>query len=339
MCTSFRITSTSDDIFWGRTMDLNMPMFGEEPGVDLDVHIITIPRGAKITSQMDNWEAKYAMTGMASKDTILVYDGMNEYGLTGGCQVLMEATVDTKENILKKGKKPIISEEFMGYVLTNFKNVADIRENYDTLAIVDQSFLYKGELFKFPLHYTFIDKTGDGIVLEPVFDGSFKLYEYVGVTANSPGYDYHTVNIRNYVGLENGDVAPKKINSKMTVEPIEGGTGYALFGIPGDFTSPSRFIRGFYLSNMIDPFESAEGMNALYGVFRSVIIPRGLEHSLKNHDHEDYTRYWSGYDLTTESVCVQTCRGLAFTEKKFDPTVNEITYTEVNTGNYFCQEN
>lgn len=337
MCTSFMITSTSKDIFWGRTMDLNMSMFGEDSGIDFDVHIITVPRGAVMGSQLEDWTAKYGMMGMASKDTSLVYDGTNEFGLTGGCQVLKEATFETKENILKQGKIPAISEEFVGYVLTNFKDVADIRANYDKFSIVDQNFSYKGGLFKFPLHFTFIDKTGDGIVLEPVLNGSFKAHEYIGVTANSPEYDYHSINIRNYIGLENGDVSAKVFNPKVTLDPIESGTGFGLLGMPGDYTSPSRFIRGFYYSNMIDAFDSSEGMNTLYSAFHSLIIPKGLEHSLKNKNVMDYTRYWSGYDLTNQTLAIQTARGLAFTTKKFDPTVDVITYTKVNIGNYFYQ--
>lgn len=335
MCTSFMITSKSNDVFWGRTMDLNMSMFGEGPGIDFDVHIVTIPKGTQITSQVDDWKAKYAMMGMASKDTFLVYDGINECGLTGGCQVLKEATCDAKENILAQGKTPLISEEVVGYILTNFKSVADLRDNYDKLAIVDQNFPYKGGNFKFPLHYTFIDKTGDGIVLEPVLNGGFKACKYIGATANSPEYNYHATNVRNYIGLENGDVASKAINSKVTLEPIESGTGFGLLGIPGDYTSPSRFVRAFYYSNMIDEFDSVDGMNSLYSAFHSLIIPRGLEHSIKDKNVMDYTRYWSGYDLSSQSLSIQTARGLAFTEMKLDTTATSVTYTQVKKGNNF----
>lgn len=133
--------------------------------------------------------------------------------------------------------------------------------------------------------------------------------------ANSPEYSYHTINIRNYIGLQNSDISSKSFNSKVTLDPIEGGTGFGLIEMPRDYTSPSRFVRSFYYTNMIDEFDSVDGMNVLYSRFCSLIIPKGLEHSLKNTKVMDYTSYWSGYDLTAQSLCVQTDRGLAFTEK------------------------
>lgn len=333
MCTNITLTSTNNDLFFGRTMDLNMSMFGEDPGTDLNVTLVSIPKSISISSQLKPWESKYSVLGIGTKDTTLLYDGINEHGLTGDCQVLVEATASPTLEIEAKGKTPVMGNEFVTFILTNFKSVQEIRNSYSEYMLTDQPYFYNDAPLQFPLHYTFIDTTGDGIVLEPVVSGGFKLYDYVDVMTNSPEYNYHTVNIRNYIGLENTGVSRKKINN-TTLQPIENGTGYGLLGIPGDYTSPSRFIRSFYYKNMLDAFDSEQGLNTLYSIFRPLIIPRGLEHATKEDKITDYTRYWSGYDLTNRTVYIQTGEGLAITSKVLNNSITEITYSDIKIDNY-----
>lgn len=337
MCTGIKITAKNGDVFFGRTMDLNISMFGEDPGLDGDVKITSIPKNSVIDSQLDKWTANYSVIGIGTKNTPILYDGINEHGLVGDTQVLMEATRSSKESILEKGQTPILGEEFVTYILTNFKSVEDIRTHYTEFSIVDQPYIFHDVPLQFPLHYSFIDRTGKGIVLEPVLDGSFKIYDYLGVMTNSPEYDYHTVNIRNYIGLENESAVEKKINKEITLQPIENGVGYGLLGIPGDYTSPSRFIRSFFYKNMIDEFEAAKGFNTLYAIFRPLIIPRGLGREKRHDTMSDYTRFWSGYDLTNCRLIVQTGIGLSFTSKTLDITETAISYADIDTTDHLNQ--
>ena len=59
MCTSITLTSTEGRVFYGRTMDLNLGLFGEDPGTDA-TSIVNIPQGVRIDSQLEPWTAKYA---------------------------------------------------------------------------------------------------------------------------------------------------------------------------------------------------------------------------------------------------------------------------------------
>ena len=333
MCTGIRITATGGEVFFGRTMDLAAGMFGEDSGQALPSGISSFPAGVTIDGVVDQWETKHAAVGVGVTGTNALYDGVNDAGLAGDLQVLMECTHASRADIEKRGQKAVNAEELVTYVLTQYSTVAEIRDAYAGWALSDDPFMVGSVKLQVPLHFSFVDTSGDGIVLEPVDDGSFKAYDYIGVMTNSPEYPWHLTNINNYIGLTTQDVtSPRPLNDHYSLTPIENGTGYGLFGMPGDYTSGSRFVKAALLSGYMDKVDAEGAMNALYAAFRSVIIPRGLEHAKQDSPMTDYTRYWSGYDLTRRTVMVQTGNGLAFTSKTIDPSLTEVTYTAVDTS-------
>lgn len=103
------------------------------------------------------------------------------------------------------------------------------------------------------MHYTFFDDAGNSVVLEPVNQGAFKIYESIGVMmTNSPEYPWHLDNLRNYVQLTNHNLGQQQLNFQLDIKQIESGSG--LLGLPGDYTAPSRFVRSTFLSNFFGSF-------------------------------------------------------------------------------------
>jgi len=101
-------------------------------------------------------------------------------------------------------------------------------------------------------------------VVEIVNGGQVKVHDaLLGVISNSPEYDWHLTNLRNYLGLSG---APKQAVtlSGRSFAPIGGGTG--LMGLPGDFTPPSRFVRAMALTASARPLATAE--DAVFEAFR-----------------------------------------------------------------------
>lgn len=330
MCTSIKLKSKDGKLFWGRTQDLNVPMFGEDGGVGFDECIIDIPKNENITSQLSNWTSRYSVMGMGVNESYMLNDGINDQGLVGNSQVLMECTWRDSDSVKEdKNLIPLLGEEFVTYILTHYKSTSEIKRDYANFCLVNQKYEYGGHSLQYPLHYSFIDPDGTGIVLEPTENGQFKLYNHIGVMANSPEYSYHETNIRNYIGLSNVDIKNTVTLDGIQLNPIEGGTGYGLFGIPGDFTSPSRFVRSFFIKSFIDEFDSVDGILSLYNSFRSIIIPRGLEHAHKGDVITDLTRYWAGYDVDKKTIHVQTCRSLDITQHELNPNLSEVKYTKL----------
>lgn len=334
MCTGISITSRDGNVFFGRTMDLAMGMFGEDPENAVPTRIVTLPKQYTVNSQLKAWQTKYTTMGMGVENTDVLYDGINDQGLSGDTQVLIEATRDTEENIKIRGLQPILGEEFVAFILSQYASVQQIRADYKKFALVNTPYMFRGRAMQFPLHYSFVDTTGDQIVLEPTDNGAFVIYDAIGVVTNSPEYNYHTTNIRNYISLSNYDpTQAKELSATYTMQPIEMGTGYGMFGLPGDYTSPSRFVRAFLLSNALDAFDNKDGINQLYSVFRSVIIPRGLEHASTDTMMTDYSRYWVGYDLTNQKMYVQTGNGISFTSKTLNESQTTITFEAADISN------
>ena len=97
-----------------------------------------------------------------------------------------------------------------------------------------------------PLHHIVSDATGASIVME-YMDGQLSVTDNkVGAMTNSPGYDWHLLNLRNYANLTPQAARPREIDG-VSLAPFGAGSG--MLGLPGDFTPPSRFVRAVAFVN------------------------------------------------------------------------------------------
>lgn len=103
---------------------------------------------------------------------------------------------------------------------------------------------------------------GDCIVLDPTSEG-LKLYDNpLGVMTNSPEFNWHLQNLRQYIGLKSQPFAPTEW-SNLPLSAF--GQGSGSMGLPGDFTPPSRFVRAAYGKQNIQGIDSEEeGVSALF---------------------------------------------------------------------------
>lgn len=331
MCSSMLIKSMQGGYFWGRTMDFAASMFhDQEAGGHIPSQIISIPANITVPAQSGEWESRYATVGVGTAGNTILYDGINECGLTGDLQVLMECSYADADSLQSRGLKGILGEEVVTNVLTTCKDVSDVREFAKTHGLINKKYDDGGDGTSIPAHYAFIDETGAGVVLEPTDHGAFKVYDYIGAMTNSPEYDYHTTNLRNYISLDNLNRSHATQVGDTEIKPIEAGTGYGMFGLPGDFTSPSRFVRAMFVKNNIDAFNDDEGITTLYNCFKTVMIPKGLSRTPEATAVTDYTQYWTGYDLSKRTMYLQDSTCLTMTVKQIDPSLSKITFQDIN---------
>ena len=77
-------------------------------------------------------------------------------------------------------------------------------------------------------------------VIEPDVDGLHIYRSTVGVMTNSPGYPWHRTNLLNYVGLRDLDYDEWELEDNRLSQCF---SGSGMQGLPGDWSSPSRFVR------------------------------------------------------------------------------------------------
>lgn len=166
-------------------------------------------------------------------------------------------------------------------------------------------------------HWAVEDATGDKAVLE-YLEGELHVHvNTVGVMTNDPDYTWHLRNLNNYATIQSIDPQPSGVVKTPEVGQVPSvvGHGFNLWGLPGDLSPPSRFVRLFYLKanamkNRGLPSTLTEGVKVVAGLLNQVWITKGTV-ALGNADgasHFEFTQYslikvpqkrqlsWKSYD-------------------------------------------
>ncbi len=242
--------------------------------------ILVVPRNKiynALTPDGNNgmqWTGKYGFVSLTAYGQAYGPDGLNEEGLYVGVYYLpgfAEYAVYEKS----KASNSMSVGDFMQWMLSSFKTVDEIIENIDKVIVVS----VENEEFggaELPFHFKIADSGGNSKIIEIVNNGEIKIYEpYLGVITNSPTYDWHIINQRNYIGLS---TMPNSSKTFGTYELTPTGGGSGLIGLPGDFTPPSRFIRAAAFTASCRPLSTAE--DAVFESFRildNFNIPLGAQ--------------------------------------------------------------
>ena len=99
------------------------------------------------------------------------------------------------------------------------------------------------------------DKSGKSLVIEQTEEG-LKIFDNpVGVMTNAPSFDWHLINLTQYAGLTTNRPDTHKWSD---LELVTLGNGSGAFGLPGDSSSQSRFVKTAFLKShaTIDAYEN-----------------------------------------------------------------------------------
>lgn len=301
MCTHASIESVEGNQYWARTMDFPQDYFA------LGGKVTFFPKGTPLKFYSKEINSGYDIIGLGlGKENLTLLDGINSAGLVGGLFFFEEATTATKEELVKQNKIPQVMNEMVTFFLSQCETIGDVMYLARQVAIVEGSTV--GIDAPLPLHMTFMDHTGKGIVLEPMDNGEFTIHDNVTRTmTNSPTYDWHVTNLRNYVNLKSTNIDDLQLRD-LLIKDIESGSG--LIGLPGDYTSPSRFVKITMLTHMMPQPHDTDALKALYETFNAVIIPDGIEN--EGTTSCDSTTYWVGYDVYKKELLIRAKHNLTF---------------------------
>lgn len=212
----------------------------------------------------------YAMAGMAvvGLSAPIMVDGVNEKGLMGA--LLNYPGYAVYDEFKKCSGRRVHPGFLVGYLLGCAGSVAEAVKELEAVELADEPVF--GEHMS--IHYIFSDRTGEAIVVEPG-EGGIRIHrDTIGVMTNSPDYIWHRTNLRNYTGVFYGERERKFLNMKLS------GFGEALgggFGLPGDYSSPSRFVRLAALKEAsVKGKNELDGITRMFHIFSAVDIPEGI---------------------------------------------------------------
>ena len=297
MCTA--ISCRLGGHYFGRNLDLERG-YGE--------CVVITPRNFPLAFRFTAPSLRhYAMIGTAAvvENTPLYFEATNEKGLSAaGLNFPQSAMYGTPG----QGGLELAPFEVISYLLAGCSCVAEAQKVLDGANIVEESF--SQALPATPLHWLIADPNTCA-VLECTAKG-IRLYENpFGVLTNEPPFPFHAANVNRYMGLHEG-LAENRLSDDLPL--INHSLGLGAVGLPGDFSSASRFVRAMFVKekSVCDGGESAS-VAQFFHILGAVSMPRGCVRTANGA--LEYTRY---------SSCCNTKTGVYYYTTYDDLSVRSV---------------
>jgi len=269
-CTSFLLAGSDGGFVYGRTLEF---------GMDIKSKGIAVPRnhamhGTGVEGKPGTglkWTTKYAAFGASALGLPIIVDGMNEKGLAGG-MLYLPGISEYQEVSPSESANSIASYEMLVYALTNFATVDEAREGFRAIKVNRSPQKdFKGVV---PLHLTLHDSSGKSLVIEYI-GGELQISDNpTSVLTNAPQFSWHLTALGNYAGLSTADPKPMQVGDAKFGPPSSGG---GMTGLPGDFSSPSRFVRAFFMKiNAPTNLTSREQVGTAFHFLNNFDLPPGM---------------------------------------------------------------
>lgn len=267
-CSGFTWETEDKKHLLGRTYD----QFGNLEGNGIAV----VPRGERMRLEIDSLSesycvTQYAFTGMAvtGLDTPIMVDGINEKGLMGAL-LNFPAYADYGAQISER-EISVHPGFLITFLLGTCGSLEDVEAALKKVRLTEE--LIFGHTMS--VHYMVSDESGRSMVIEPDRNGMSVHRDSIGVLTNSPGYEWHLTNLCNYMEVDNLPKEPRILNGMQVAVfgEKQGGT----MGLPGDYTSPSRFVRlAFVKHYAVKGKDEVDGVGRMFHAFAPVDIPAGI---------------------------------------------------------------
>ncbi|MDR3646292.1 MAG: choloylglycine hydrolase family protein [Candidatus Babeliales bacterium] len=286
-CTGIFLKTKDGSYIHARTLEF---------GIDLKSNILFVPRDYDFTALTPKgrpdglrWKSKYAAIGTNAVNAIDFVDGVNEVGLSGGLFYFPGfAKFEYIEPENYNNSLPMW--QLLTWILTSFETVDEVKKALPSVLVSDA--IFPGLNMDMPAHLTVHDLAGNSIVIE-YLNGKLNIFDNpLGVITNSPNFDWHLTNLRNYINLS--PIAAKdKMMSGIKFSPL--GQGSGMLGVPGDFTPPSRFVRAVSFVQATPEIGSElEGVKSAFHILNNFDIPKGI--AVDEQGYSDYTLWTSAID-------------------------------------------
>ena len=244
---------------FARTLDLECS-FSEE--------IVITPRHFRLEFlRLPPMSDHYAFLGTARVDNgmPLYYDALNETGL---CAAALNFPRFAEYSRATSGVHNVASFELIPWVLSRAGSVEEVRRLLASSNITNEGF--SEDLPPTPLHWIFADDKA-AITVEATRQRLEIHDNPVGVLTNSPDFRAQITNLERYYHIIYGSF---RADVPLHSRGLDG------VGIPGDYSSSSRFAKAVYSKERIcAPISDADAIERGFHLMETVSQPRGITRS------------------------------------------------------------
>jgi len=282
MCTA--ISFTSSDHYFGRNLDLEY---------SLDEAVVVTPRRFPLSFRcIPELDTHLAMIGVATvvNGYPLYYDATNEAGLSiAALNFPGNAHYMQPDNLFNS----IAPYELIPWLLSQCASAAQARTMLSGLRLAALPF--SDALPLSPLHFLISDSR-ESIVIEPMRDGLHIHDNPCGVLTNNPPFEMQMEHLSRYMRLDSRD-PENTLDPSLNLTPSSRGTGAV--GLPGDLSSPSRFVRAIFMkAHSLCSNTQEESVTQFFHILSSVAHVRGS------------VLVQGKPEITVYSSCCNTTRGI-----------------------------
>jgi len=285
MCTA--ISFRTKNHYFGRNLDLE---YSYQETVTVTPKSFPLP-----FRHLHTLHTHYALIGMAyvKDDYPLYYDATNEKGLS-------MAGLNFPDNAcyhdISSNKYNVTPFEFIPWILGKCASVFEAITLIKNTNLIDTP--YSNELPLTPLHWIISD-AAQSVTVEPLKGGLVIHQNPVGVLTNNPPFPFQIFQLNQYMSLSASPVTDT-FSETLSLEAYSRGMG--ALGLPGDFSSTSRFVKACFLKeNSVCGTSESESISQFFHILDSVSHPRGSVRLGKNK-----------YQITVYSSCCNTQKGIYY---------------------------
>lgn len=301
MCTGIRLLTENNKVIYARTLE-----FAHE----LKSNILFIPKNYSFTGVDPDgnynglkWQSKYSVLGTNTENIIDIIDGVNEAGLAGGL-FYFYGYAEYQDLKKEEYSKSIASWQILTWILTNFASIEEVKNSLPKIKVSKAVFQAWGIII--PVHVIVHDSFGKSLVIEYVNGELHLIDNVIGTFTNSPEFNWHLTNLNNYVNLSAFNSKSVQLKD-IKLTPL--GQGSGMLGLPGDFTSPSRFIRAAaYQESAVKIANEKDAIDTAFHILNLFDIPYGAVRQ-KDGDkiYYEFTQWTSCIDIINKKYYIHTC--------------------------------
>ncbi|MCT4638628.1 MAG: linear amide C-N hydrolase [Bacteroidales bacterium] len=214
---------------------------------------------------------------------LVAFEGMNKAGIAISGN-LANANYPNGDN-----KKPTLSsDDIVRYILALANDLDEAKQLFAAVNIIS----------RWKYHYILFDRAGNSLIVE-FKGGKATFYDNVSpIITNNPNIDYQVANLNNYANLKN--------YNEKSITPGSGNQfhGAGMFGLPGDWMSPARYTRGYFMIKEGEKYitNTDEAINLASKIIGSVSLIKGIDLGKRATSNPIYTQLQIIKDLTNNKI-------------------------------------